>query len=112
MQIHPELEESAAMSGASWLQTFRYIVLPLLKPGLEAGWALLFVAFTRELSASILLYSPKLEVLSVVIYTMYQEGGFRTLCALTMLQVAIAVVVLVVAKFMTRLDATAEGHAM
>jgi iron(III) transport system permease protein len=112
MQIHPELEESAAMSGASWFQTFRHIVLPLLKPGLAAGWALLFVAFTRELSASILLYSPKLEVLSVVIYTMYQEGGFRTLSALTMLQVAIAVVVLVVAKMMTRLDATAEGHAM
>jgi iron(III) transport system permease protein len=112
MQIHPELEESAAMSGASWFQTFRHIVLPLLKPGLAAGWALLFVAFTRELSASILLYSPKLEVLSVVIYTMYQEGGFRTLSALTMLQVAIAVVVLVVAKRMTRLDATAEGQAM
>jgi len=112
MQIHPELEESAAMSGASWLQTFRHIVLPLLRPGLAAGWALLFVAFTRELSASILLYSPKLEVLSVVIYTMYQEGGFRTLSALTMLQVAIAVVVLVVAKRVTRLDTTAEGHAM
>ncbi len=112
MQIHPELEELAAMSGASWFQTFRHIVLPLLRPGLAAGWALLFVAFTRELSASILLYSPKLEVLSVVIYTMYQEGGFRTLSALTMLQVAIAVVVLVVAKRMTRLDAAAEGHAM
>jgi iron(III) transport system permease protein len=112
MQIHPELEESAAMSGASWFQTFRHIVLPLLRPGLAAGWALLFVAFTRELSASILLYSPKLEVLSVVIYTMYQEGGFRTLSALTMLQVAIAVVVLVVAKRITRLDTTAEGHAM
>jgi iron(III) transport system permease protein len=112
MQIHPELEESSAMSGASWLQTFRYIVLPLLKPGLAAGWALLFVAYTRELSASILLYSPKLEVLSVVIYTMYQEGGFRTLSALTMLQVAIAVVVLILAKLMTRLDTTAEGHAM
>jgi iron(III) transport system permease protein len=112
MQIHPELEESAAMSGASWFQTFRHIVLPLLKPGLAAGWALLFVAFTRELSASILLYSPKLEVLSVVIYTMYQEGGFRTLSALTMLQVAIAVVVLMVAKRMTRLDASAEGQAM
>jgi iron(III) transport system permease protein len=112
MQIHPELEESAAMSGASWFQTFRHIVLPLLRPGLAAGWALLFVAFTRELSASILLYSPKLEVLSVVIYTMYQEGGFRTLCALTMLQVAMAVAVLVVAKRVTRLDTTAEAHAM
>jgi hypothetical protein len=33
-------------------------------------WALLFVAFGRELGGSILLHLPKLEVLSVVIYTM------------------------------------------
>ena len=38
LQIHKELEESAAMSGASWGTTFRRIILPLLKPGLMAGW--------------------------------------------------------------------------
>src|SRR5437588_11468683 len=32
LQIHKELEESAAMSGASWVTTFRRIILPLLKP--------------------------------------------------------------------------------
>ncbi|HKN45996.1 MAG TPA: iron ABC transporter permease, partial [Propionibacteriaceae bacterium] len=38
LQIHKELEESAAMSGASWATSFRRIILPLLKPGLVAGW--------------------------------------------------------------------------
>jgi iron(III) transport system permease protein len=67
----------------------------LLKPGLAASWATLLCApFTRELSASILLYSPKLEVLSVVINDMYQEGGFRGPSALTMLQIVIAMLVL------------------
>jgi iron(III) transport system permease protein len=47
----------------------------LLEPGLAAGWALLFAAFTRELSASILLYSPKLEVVSVVIYDIYRRAA-------------------------------------
>ncbi len=37
MQIHKELEESAAMSGASWSMNFRRIVLPLLKPGPARG---------------------------------------------------------------------------
>jgi iron(III) transport system permease protein len=106
-QLHPELEEASLSCGANWLQTFRHIVIPLLRPSLIAGWALLFVAFTRELSASILLYSPKIEVLSVVIYTMYQEGGFRTLCALTMLQIAVAVVILA----LTKIDLTTEGQA-
>ena len=111
-QIHPELEESSLASGASWFTTFRRITLPLLKPGIAAGWALLFVAFTRELSASILLYSPRLEVLSVVIYDMYGEGNFRLLSALTMLQIVIAVAVLALAKWLAGIDESAEAGAL
>lgn len=103
-QIHPELEEASQSSGANWLKTFRHITLPLLRPGILAGWALLFVAFMRELSASILLYSPNSEVFSVVILDMYQEGNFRALSALTTLQVVIAIVVLVVAKLVTDVE--------
>ena len=88
------------------------MTLPLLRPGIFAGWALLFVAFTRELSASVLLYSPRLEVLSVVIFDMYGEGSFRLLSALTMLQVMIALVVLVIAKTATRLDQSTESQAL
>ncbi len=112
VQIHPELEESSLACGANWLQTFRRVTLPLLRGAMFSGWALLFVAFTRELSASILLYSPRLEVLSVVIYNMYQEGSFRMLSALAMLQVLMAIVVLVAAKAVTRLDQSAESQAM
>jgi iron(III) transport system permease protein len=111
-QIHPELEESSLACGANWFTTFRRVTLPLLKPGIAAGWALLFVAFTRELSASILLYSPRLEVLSVVIYDMYGEGNFRLLSALTMLQIVIAVAVLAVAKRLARIDERAEMQAL
>jgi iron(III) transport system permease protein len=71
-----------------------------------------FVAFTRELSASILLYSPKLEVLSVVIYDMYQEGGFRALSALTMLQIVIAMLVLAGAKWLAGVDGGEEAGAL
>jgi iron(III) transport system permease protein len=111
-QIHPELEESSLASGANWFTTFRRVTLPLLKPGIAAGWALLFVAFTRELSASILLYSPRLEVLSVVIYDMYGEGNFRLLSALTMLQSVIAVAVLALAKRLAGIDESAEAQAL
>ena len=45
LQIHKELEESAAMSGASWSTTFRRVILPLLKPGLLAGW--IYVTISR-----------------------------------------------------------------
>ena len=82
LQIHKELEESAAMSGASWGTTFRRIVLPLLKPGLIAGWIYIVIVSMRELSSSILLYSPGTEVVSVMIWELWQNGQYVELSAL------------------------------
>lgn len=102
VQIHPELEEAARSCGGNWLHTFRTITLPLLKSGILAGWFVLFVAMTRELSASILLYSPRREVLSVAIYDMFYDGNFRALSALASMQVAIALLVLGLARWTAR----------
>jgi iron(III) transport system permease protein len=104
VQIHPELEESSLSSGANWFQTFWRVTLPLLKPGIVAGWILLFVSFTRELSASVLLYSPGREVISVAIYDMWGQGDFRPLSALAFIQIAIALVMLALVKWVTRVD--------
>lgn len=82
LQIHKELEESAAMSGASWGMTFRRVVLPLLKPGLLAGWIYVLIVSIRELSSSILLYSPGSEVASVMIWELWQNGQYVELSAL------------------------------
>jgi iron(III) transport system permease protein len=104
VQIHPELEEASRSCGGSWLQTVRLITIPLLKSGILAGWFVLFVAMTRELSASMLLYSPRREVLSVAIYDMFYDGNFRALSALASMQVAIALCVLALARWAARLD--------
>jgi len=50
-QISRDLEESARTSGASWRQTFLYVVLALVRPGFIAGWLLLGVLFMRSLSS-------------------------------------------------------------
>lgn len=105
VQIHPELEESSLSSGANWLQTFWRVTLPLLKPGIVSGWILLFVSFTRELSASVLLYSPGHEVISVAIYDLWAQGDFRALSALAVIQIAISLVMLFIVKKVTKVDA-------
>jgi iron(III) transport system permease protein len=102
VQIHPELEESSLSCGANWFQTFKNVTLPLLKPGMIAGWVLLFLAFTRELSASVLLYSPGLEVLSVIMYDLQQNGQFREISALAMFQIVASISVLLFAKQFVR----------
>lgn len=93
-QIHPELEESSLMSGVSWAATFRRITLPLLRSGVIAGWILLFVSFLRELSASVLLYTPKQVVLSVALFDLWQSGEIGYLSALAVLMIAVAVAAL------------------
>jgi iron(III) transport system permease protein len=85
LQIHKELEESAAMSGASWFTAFRRIVLPLLKPGMVAGWIYIMIVSIRELSSSILLYSPGTEVISIIIWELWENGQYVELSALGVL---------------------------
>lgn len=102
LQIHRELEESAAMSGASWLMTFRRIILPLLKPGLIAGWIYIVLVSVRELSSSILLYSPGSEVVSVVIWELWQNGQYVELCALGVMMITALFVVVLAAQILGR----------
>jgi len=85
VQIHKELEESAAMCGASWTATFRRVILPLLKPGLLAGWIYVMIVSIRELSTSILLYSPDTQVISIVIWELWENGQYVELSALGVL---------------------------
>ncbi|WP_238014946.1 iron ABC transporter permease [Dactylosporangium sp. AC04546] len=96
-QISAELEESAQVSGASWWQTFRRVLLPLLSPGLLAGWIYILVVSFRELSSSILLYSPGNEVLSILIFEQYENGQFTVLSALGVVMVLTLVVLVSVA---------------
>ena len=96
-QIGRELEESAQTSGASWFQSFRRVVLPLLAPGLIAGWIYIVIVSVRELSSSILLYTPGRQVLSIVIWEQYQNGAFTELAALGMMMVGALVLLVIVA---------------
>ncbi|OVZ61262.1 ABC transporter permease [Pigmentiphaga sp. NML080357] len=81
LQIHKELEESAQMSGASWWMMFRRVVLPLLKPGLLAGWLYVVIVSVRELSSSILLYSSDTRVISIAIWELWENGQYVELSA-------------------------------
>jgi iron(III) transport system permease protein len=99
MQIHKELEESAAMSGASWGTTFYRVILPLLKPGLLAGWIYIMIVSIRELSSSILLYSPGTEVISIVIWELWENGQYVELSALGVLFILMLMVLVMLAQY-------------
>lgn len=92
IQINFELEESARIIGASWLRSIVNITVPLLKISLISGWILIFISSFREISASILLYSTNNEVIAVTIFTLFEEGEFEALSALSILILFITLV--------------------
>jgi iron(III) transport system permease protein len=88
-QVDPSLEESAQILGAKWTTTMREVTLPLIRPGLFAGWVLVFVPVIQELSASILLFSSSSITLAVAVYNLYETGYIEPVAALAMVNMAI-----------------------
>jgi iron(III) transport system permease protein len=87
LQIHSELEEAAAASGASWWETFRRVTLPLLRPGFAAGWIYICIVSFREFSTSVLLATGESRVLSILLFTMFEQGQVTVVAAIGMLMI-------------------------
>jgi iron(III) transport system permease protein len=97
-QIDPSLEESAQILGASWMTTMREVTLPLIRPGLFAGWLLVFVPVVQELSASILLFSSSSITLAVAVYNLYETGYIEPVAALAIINMIIIGAAILVAN--------------
>ncbi|MBI3063641.1 MAG: iron ABC transporter permease, partial [Deltaproteobacteria bacterium] len=81
LQLHRELEEAAYASGASWANAMRRVTLPLLTPSFLGGWVFVFLLSAKELSMSILLASPRTQVVSVAVYELWENGQVGELAA-------------------------------
>jgi iron(III) transport system permease protein len=55
LQINPRMEEASRLLGRGPVETFRRIVVPLARPGVLAGGALVFLTCMKELPATRLL---------------------------------------------------------
>jgi iron(III) transport system permease protein len=96
LAISEELDQSSRMAGASWFTTLRRITIPLLKPGIFAGWVLLFIIFLRELSISIILYTSGTETLSVGVYYLANFENEPLTAALSIAQTVVLLVCIMV----------------
>ena len=101
IQIHTDLEDASRIAGASWLKTFRHVVIPLIKPGLVAGWIFLSIIFLREVSASVLLYKSGSEVLAVVVYALYNDNQWEAVAAIGVIMTGITLILSITALKLT-----------
>jgi len=90
-QIHSSLEEAARVSGATWGQSFRDIVVPLIKPGLLASWFLISMPTLRELTMSALLTGPHTPTIGAVVFELQDAGSYQAAAALAAILIVIVI---------------------
>ena len=102
IQIHPELEEAAAIAGARQARTFIRMVLPLLIPALISCWLFVFLLAVRAVSLMLLLAGPDSQVVAVTLFDFWNNGQVGELAALgcvwTAIMTVFCVAFLVVAR--------------
>ncbi len=105
-QVHSSLEEAALNSGASWLQSLRDIMLPLIGPSIVAGWFLVFMPSFYELTMSILLYGSGTKTIGVLLYELQTYADPQDA---SVLAVIILVIVLVSNMILRKVSKGAIG---
>lgn len=90
LQISPRLEEAARSLGLSQRQTLRQITLPLLRPGLWAAVALVFLSTIKELPATLLLGPTGFTTLATQIWAATAEAFFARAAAPALLLLVVS----------------------
>ncbi|MBP7892980.1 MAG: iron ABC transporter permease [Firmicutes bacterium] len=98
-QVHDSLEEASRTCGASHFESLLDVTLPLIRPGMVAGFFLIFLPAMRELTTSLLLYGPFTRTMGVAIYSINEEGYTVQACALA----GVAIIIIVIGELLLRL---------
>ncbi|HWX75912.1 MAG TPA: iron ABC transporter permease [Candidatus Acidoferrales bacterium] len=98
LQIHKELEEAAYVSGARPWRTLWRVFLPLMLPTFVGVWIWVVLHAVRIAGLPLILYEgPRNQVLSILIWNMWDQGyvpavaAIGTLLMLTLLLLTLAV---------------------
>jgi iron(III) transport system permease protein len=76
LQLNPHLPEAAASLGQPPSGVLRRVTAPLLRPGLLAGAALVFLTAMKELPATLLLAPIGFDTLATRVWSATAEGRF------------------------------------
>jgi len=74
LQLGAEIEEAGRTAGASWIETFRRIILPLTVPAIAVVGVLVFAATIRQIGSVILLSTGETRVLSILQLDFLTDG--------------------------------------
>ena len=87
LQVGPELEECARVTGATPGQVNRHVTIPLIRYGLRASWLMIFMIFEREYSTGVYLLGPGTEVIGSLMVSLWGAGAIETISALSFINI-------------------------
>lgn len=94
VRVDPVLEEAARSLGRTRLDLTRTVTVPLLRGGIVAGAALVFLTAMKELPATLLLLPAGSDTLATLVWTGAAEGRYAQAAPPALLVVAISALVL------------------
>ncbi|WP_338557059.1 iron ABC transporter permease [Paenibacillus sp. KS-LC4] len=93
-QIDPMLLQAGQVFGGRRLYVLRRILLPLLLPGMLAGWMMTFTISNRELVASLLVLPPSMKTSATYIFAQFEQGEVSMGMAMAVITVGVTTVLL------------------
>ena len=90
LQVSPHLEETGRSLGKTPLRVLLTVTVPLVRPGLLAGAALVFLTAMKELPATLLLSPVGFHTLATKIWSAAADGFFARAAAPSLLLILVA----------------------
>lgn len=105
LQLHPELEQAAQVSGANTRENIMKIVVPLLMPALTSAWLFIFLLASKEMSLPLLLAGSTSQTIAVGMFNLWANGQGSDVAALGLLWTALMTVFAIIFYLLSRRQA-------
>ncbi|MCR8635300.1 MULTISPECIES: ABC transporter permease [Paenibacillus] len=93
-QLDESLFQAGRVFGGSATYIFRKILLPLIIPGMLAGWMMTFTISVRELVASLMILPPSMETSATYIFSQFEQGKVSLGMAMAVISVGLTTLML------------------
>jgi iron(III) transport system permease protein len=90
LQVSPRLEEAGRSLGQRPWRVFRRVTLPLVRPGLVAAGAMVFLTAMKELPTTLILSPIGFDTLAVQVWSNISEAFFARAAAPTLLLILLS----------------------
>jgi len=102
LQLGPDLEEAARVSGASWIYMYRKVLAPLVAPIAVTVGFISFGNALTSISTPVLLYSPQSRPLAILLMEYSFSGEVERAAALGLLITAMVSAMMLVGRKFVR----------